>query len=311
MRGQYFMVGGARRACRHPTEVRGPANFTRISRVGERARSWVVMSPRQWQDGSMQLRFHRILGRARLSSNPSVGRARWHLVSSVLVCVAGCALKPGGSSENSDTTITVATESTGAQTTDFSLTTTTTVPEQPCSDAGEASTWAPGVPSTEDTCFEHPFTDACCCFRGDEGFAYNECPAAFVCPHVLETCKGDGIDACALAITCDQFVAIECALNALASGAPGALRWTLELDDQFEDTQLYMLGDGTAIVTTHTNAFDVDAQDAVVRLLVKPAEFFNDCKNLLTAVERFNCVQQALTGDAIEICLPASKAPDI
>ncbi len=96
--------------------------------------------------------------------------------------------------------------------------------------------------------------------------------------------------------------AIDCALAALVKGEPGTLRWRAGFSMGDDTNELHIVGDGSAFYA-RALFYDLGCDTpAVTRRSLRPAAVFAECQERLSAVDRLDCVRDALVGEPLETC---------
>lgn len=171
--------------------------------------------------------------------------------------------------------------------------------------AGESS--ESGGTTGDGLCLGGPISNGCCCFEADEPQKdiHVVCDATFPCPDIELYCSEDDLFSCGALITaCDA--AIDCALDVLILGEPAGIRWGYDhYNYQGDQNVLYLAGDGTAFRKELSWADVSGGFNTIDRRSLNSAEFFMQCKQRVTAMERFDCIEHALESlnNPPEVCV--------
>lgn len=149
----------------------------------------------------------------------------------------------------------------------------------------------------------------CCCFsvEGDPGHGVLgiACPAPgklcdapqATCPEGQTTC-----DAATLTVTSPE--GLECVLQALAAGTPGAISWGISSENGLNGSNhtLFIQEDGSVLLSGYEYKELDYTYTAVDRRTKQAGTFFTDCVGKPDP-ERFDCLLQATMGDPTETCV--------
>ena len=193
-------------------------------------------------------------------------------------------------------------DTTAATTQDTAPTTgepaTTDGPASSSSDTGEGATCdLPGV-------FD------CCCFdvAGEEGHGILSisCPnPGKLCESPQATCPEGQTDCGADVLKVVSVDGLECVLEALAAGTPGAVSWGITAENGLNGSNytLFIQEDGSVLATGYEYKELEYTYTAVERRARQADSYFTDCAAAATDVERFECLRLATTGEATETCI--------
>ncbi len=211
-----------------------------------------------------------------------------------------------------DTTSEPASTGDAATTTDPGTTTAGTSATAPTT--GEsATTDEPGGSSSDTgegaTCDLAGVFD-CCCFNvaGDEGHGILSisCPdMGKLCEAPQATCPEGQTECGADALKVTSAEGLECVLQALAAGTPGAVSWGVASENGLNGSNhtLFIQEDGSVIASGYEYKELEYTYTDVDRRARQADSFFADCAAAATDVERFDCLHQATTGEATQTCI--------
>lgn len=252
-----------------------------------------------------------------------LSRRRAPLLLALVVSVSGAC----SSSENQEDDSASANTSASAGTTDGTGTTSEPATSEDASTttATTSNTTATTTPTTGETATtgepagdsstgegatcDFPGVYDCCCFsvEGEPGHGVLgiACPdpgklcdaPQATCPEGQTTC-----DAAALTVTSPE--GLECALQALAAGTPGAISWGIASENGLNGSNytLFIQEDGSVLASGYEYK-ELDYTYTAVDRRTKQAEsLFTDCV-AKPDPERFDCLLQATVGDPTETCL--------
>jgi hypothetical protein len=212
---------------------------------------------------------------------------------------SGTAASSSTSATTDGTSPTDADASTSAASTTAPTTGATATTDDP---TGSSST-GPGA-----TC-DFPGVFDCCCFsvEGDpgQGVLGVSCPdAGKLCDAPQATCPEGQTDCDLAALKITSAEGLECALQALAAGTPGAISWGIASENGLNGSNhtLFIQEDGSVIVSDYEYKELDYTYKAVERHTRQAAAFFTDCV-AKPDPERFDCLRQAATGEPTETCL--------
>jgi hypothetical protein len=150
----------------------------------------------------------------------------------------------------------------------------------------------------------------CCCFsvEGDpgKGIVSISCPnPGMLCEAPQATCPEGQTDCDAATLTVVSAEGLECVLQALAAGTPGAVSWGVTAENGLNGSNhtLFIQEDGTVLASSYEYKELAYTYTAVERRARQTEAFFTDCIAKATDVERFDCLRQATMGDATETCV--------
>lgn len=167
-------------------------------------------------------------------------------------------------------------------------------------------------------CPEHPQTDACCCFedRSNEDIfpkgspdrvgTRSACGLPQLCSPMEFYCEKFELD-CEDMTTKDE-AALDCVLQALASGASGQVSWYVGPQGgvMVNYVELDLVGDGTLFRQGH---FQYDLcwdTHAVQRHSLPAPAYYEGCLAETKWRARFDCLRAAPLGEPLETCIPGS-----
>ncbi|HEY0139061.1 MAG TPA: hypothetical protein VGB85_33470 [Nannocystis sp.] len=214
----------------------------------------------------------------------------------------GTAPATGSESTSADAT----TSDTGNPTSPTSPTSPTTPTTGETATTGEPA----GSTSTGEgaTC-DFPGVYDCCCFsvEGDpgKGILSISCPdPGILCDVPQATCPEGQTDCDLAALKITSAEGLECALQALAAGTPGAISWGISSENGLNggNHTLFVQEDGSVIVSGYEYKELDYTYTAVERRAKQDAAFFTGCV-AKPDPERFECLRQAATGEPTETCL--------
>lgn len=227
----------------------------------------------------------------------------------VLGLLACTPADPGDTTTTDDSTAPGSSTEPGAGTSTEDPTTTAPAPDlgdDPATTAGATGT------DTEpaEVCGDEPLVDGCCCFTvtGEDGHGVLgvTCPATpALCEAPQATCPEDQTDCGTDALMPTDPANLDCALQALSTGAAGLVQWGVSSEDGLGGATgyIYLLGDGTALVYSY-DFYDAEYSYAdVARVQLQDAAYFDDCAGA-SDPERFECVRKATVGEPLELCVP-------
>lgn len=209
------------------------------------------------------------------------------------------------------------TEATGTTTTGVTAIETTT-PETTGSETTAGDTTEAGTTEAPPVlCPEHPAPDACCCFVTMDGYQQNVCPETELCDPVEILCTDDTtLPECPVgAVEVVSEASLDCALEALANGAAGTLRYRIDSKQMsgfwYQAWDLYLQGDGTAYVRTFKQQDLSGSYDALGRQTIDPPSELTKCQGDPDVTTRIGCLRKAANLDVTEECLGPSDVLDI
>lgn len=171
---------------------------------------------------------------------------------------------------------------------------------------GGSSTGAPTT-GVEAPCPGKQGFDDCCCFEYTDDWVISTCEATELCVAIDVECPAQTDGACEAATTNvlnpDR---LECVLMALVNSEVGVLNWSAVSEDfsWVRETYLYPTGDGAAFVRrVHVDQPTSHFFDVGVRKL-PAAPYFTECLAKATAGEQFACLDAAVAGELLDLCVP-------
>ena len=150
----------------------------------------------------------------------------------------------------------------------------------------------------------------CCCFdvAGEEGHGILSisCPdPGKLCEAPQATCPEGQTDCGADVLEISSVEGLECVLQALAAGTPGAVSWGIAAENGLNGSNytLFIQEDGSVLATGYEYKELEYTYTAVERRARQADSYFTDCAAAATDVERFECLRLATTGEATETCI--------